>query len=227
MASRVQKIKFWDTFKNAKSVILHFFPVAEIGRYIHLLYFSYPQQIYSQFVEWGKKVLSPYSPKLSVYFLVLLLLITRKHPVYVPLYSESPLKQFKMLPPIIDTPKKKFKTLYKMVWNACYSQSVFISKVYPIQTLSKCENWTWLTCLHGQAVVECMQESWAVNQCDTASLARSHARTQHRTWPSPPPLRMMVRNQVEMVQLVTYREGALKWRFCPDPRDHCACVPNI
>ena len=81
MASRVQKIKLWDTFKNAKSVILHFFPVAEIGRNIHLLYFSYPQQIYSQFVEWGKKVLSPYSPQWSVYFPVLLLLITRKHPV--------------------------------------------------------------------------------------------------------------------------------------------------
>ena len=83
MASSVQKIKLWDTFKNAKSVILHFFPVAEIGRNIHLLYFSYPQQIYSQFVEWGKKVLSPYSPQWSVYFPVLLLLITRKHPVYV------------------------------------------------------------------------------------------------------------------------------------------------
>ena len=81
MASRVQKIKLWDTFKNAKSVILHFFPVAEIGRNIHLLYFSYPQQIYSQFVEWGKKVLSPHSPQWSVYFSVLLLLITRKHPV--------------------------------------------------------------------------------------------------------------------------------------------------
>ena len=83
MASSVQKIKLWDTFKNAKSVILHFFPVAEIGRNIHLLYFSYPQQIYSQFVEWGKKVLSPYSPQWSVYFPVLLLLITRKHPVYI------------------------------------------------------------------------------------------------------------------------------------------------
>ena len=55
MASRVQKIMFWDTFKNAKSVILHYFPVAEIGSNIHLLYFSYPQKIYSQFVEWGKK----------------------------------------------------------------------------------------------------------------------------------------------------------------------------
>ena len=83
MASRVQKIKLWDTFKNAKSVILHFFPVAEIGRNIHLLYFSYPQQIYSQFVEWGKKVLSPYSPQWSVYFSVLVLLITRKHPVVI------------------------------------------------------------------------------------------------------------------------------------------------
>ena len=82
MASRVQKIKLWDTFKNAKSVILHFFPVAEIGRNIHLLYFSYPQQIYSQFVEGGKKVLSPYSPQWSVYFPVLFLLITRKHPVF-------------------------------------------------------------------------------------------------------------------------------------------------
>ena len=81
MASRVQKIKLWDTFKNAKSVILHFFPVAEIGRNIHLLYFSYPQEIYSQFVEWEKKVLSSCSPQWSVYFPVLLLLITRKHPV--------------------------------------------------------------------------------------------------------------------------------------------------
>ena len=81
MASRVQKIKLWDTFKNAKSVILHFFPVAEIGRNIHLLYFSYPQQIYSQFVEWGKKVLSPYSPQLSVYYSVSLMQIARKHPV--------------------------------------------------------------------------------------------------------------------------------------------------
>ena len=42
MASRVQKIMFWDTFKNAKSVILDFFPVAEIGSNIQLLYFSYP-----------------------------------------------------------------------------------------------------------------------------------------------------------------------------------------
>ena len=45
MASRVQKIMFCDTFKNAKSVIFHFFPVAEIGSNIHLLYFSY--EIYS------------------------------------------------------------------------------------------------------------------------------------------------------------------------------------
>ena len=81
MTSRVQKIMFWDTFKKAKSVILHFFPVAEIGRNIHLLYFSYPQQIYSQFVKWGKKVLSPHSPQWCVHFPVLLLLITRKHPV--------------------------------------------------------------------------------------------------------------------------------------------------
>ena len=81
MASRVQKIMFWDTLKNAKSVILHFFPVAEIGRNIHLLYFSYLQEIYSQFVEWEKNVLSPYSPQWSVHFSVSLLLITRKHPV--------------------------------------------------------------------------------------------------------------------------------------------------
>jgi len=83
MASRVQKIMFWDTFKDAKSVILHFFPVAEIGRNIHLLYFSYLQEIYSQFVEWEKNVLSPYSPQWSVHFSVSLLLITRKHPVKV------------------------------------------------------------------------------------------------------------------------------------------------
>ena len=82
MASRVQKIMFWDTLKNAKSVILHFFPVAEIGRNINLLYFSYLQEIYSQFVEWEKNVLSPYSPQWSVHFSVSLLLITRKHPVY-------------------------------------------------------------------------------------------------------------------------------------------------
>ena len=83
MASRVQKIMFWDTFKNAKSVILHYFPVAEIGSNIHLLYFSYPQEIWAQFVEWGKKVLSPYRPHWSVYFSVSLLQIAGKHPVVV------------------------------------------------------------------------------------------------------------------------------------------------
>ena len=81
MASRVQKIMFWDTFKNAKSVILHYFPVAEIGSNIHLLYFSYPQEIWAQFVEWGKKVLRPYRPHWSVYFSVSLLQIAGKHPV--------------------------------------------------------------------------------------------------------------------------------------------------
>ena len=83
MASRVQKIMFWDTFKNAKSVILHYFPVAEIGSNIHLLYFSYPQEIWAQFVEWGKKVLSPYRPHWSVYFSVSLLQIAGKHPVII------------------------------------------------------------------------------------------------------------------------------------------------
>ena len=82
MDSRVQKIMFWDTLKNAKSVILHYFPVAEIGRNTHLLYFSYPQEIYSQFVEWEKNVWSPSSPQWSVHISVSLLLITRKHPVY-------------------------------------------------------------------------------------------------------------------------------------------------
>ena len=86
MASRVQKMMFWHTFKNAKSVNLDFFPVADIGRNIHLLYFSYPQEIYSQFVEWGKKVLSPYSPQWSVYFSVSLLQIAGKHPVYIHLF---------------------------------------------------------------------------------------------------------------------------------------------
>ena len=84
MASRVQKIMFWDTFKNAKSVILHYFPVAEIGSNIHLLYFSYPQEILAQFVEWGKKVLSPYRPHWSVYFSVSLLQIAGEHPVDIP-----------------------------------------------------------------------------------------------------------------------------------------------
>ena len=37
--------------ENAKSVILHYFPVAEMGSNIHLLYFSYPQEILAQFVE--------------------------------------------------------------------------------------------------------------------------------------------------------------------------------
>ena len=48
---------------------------------MHLLYFSYPQEIWAQFVEWGKKVLSPYSPQWSVYFSILLLQIAGKHPV--------------------------------------------------------------------------------------------------------------------------------------------------
>ena len=54
MASIVQKIMFGDTFKIAKTVILHFFPVAEIGRNKRILYLSYLQEIYSQFVEWEK-----------------------------------------------------------------------------------------------------------------------------------------------------------------------------
>ena len=62
---------------------LPFFPVAEIGSNIHLLYFSYPQEIWAQFVEWGKKVLSPYRPHWSVYFSVSLLQIAGKHPVVV------------------------------------------------------------------------------------------------------------------------------------------------
>ena len=74
MASRVQKIMFWDTLKKLKSVILHFFPGAEIGRKIYPLYFSYPQEIYSQFVA------------RSVYFSVLLLQIAGKHPVLFTLY---------------------------------------------------------------------------------------------------------------------------------------------
>ena len=66
----------WD-----RQQFLPFFPVAEIGSIMHLLYFSYPQEIWAQFVEWGKKVLSPYSPQWSVYFSVSLLQKPRKHPV--------------------------------------------------------------------------------------------------------------------------------------------------
>ena len=68
----------WD-----RQQFLPFFPVAEIGSIMHLLYFSYPQEIWAQFVEWGKKVLSPYSPQWSVYFSVSLLQIAGKHPVFV------------------------------------------------------------------------------------------------------------------------------------------------
>ena len=66
----------WD-----RQQFLPFFPVAEIGSIMHLLYFSYPQEILAQFVEWGKKVLSPYSPQWSVYFSISLLQIAGKHPV--------------------------------------------------------------------------------------------------------------------------------------------------
>ena len=66
----------WD-----RQQFLPFFPVAEIGSIMHLLYFSYPQEIWAQFVEWGKKVLSPYSPQWSVYFSVSLLQKPGKHPV--------------------------------------------------------------------------------------------------------------------------------------------------
>ena len=66
----------WD-----RQQFLPFFPVAEIGSIMHLLYFSYPQEIWAQFVEWGKKVLSPYSPQWSVYFSISLLQIAGKHPV--------------------------------------------------------------------------------------------------------------------------------------------------
>ena len=68
----------WD-----RQQFLPFFPVAEIGSIMHLLYFSYPQEIWAQFVEWGKKVLSPYSPQWSVYFSVSLLQIAGKHPVFI------------------------------------------------------------------------------------------------------------------------------------------------
>ena len=64
----------WD-----RQQFLPFFPVAEIGSIMHLLYFSYPQEIWAQFVEWGKKVLSPYRPHWSVYFSVSLLQIAGKH----------------------------------------------------------------------------------------------------------------------------------------------------
>ena len=66
----------WD-----RQQFLPFFPVAEIGSIMHLLYFSYPQEILAQFVEWGKKVLSPYRPHWSVYFSISLLQIAGKHPV--------------------------------------------------------------------------------------------------------------------------------------------------
>ena len=66
----------WD-----RQQFLPFFPVAEIWSIMHLLYFSYPQEIWAQFVEWGKKVLSPYSPQWSVYFSISLLPIAGKHPV--------------------------------------------------------------------------------------------------------------------------------------------------
>ena len=71
----------WD-----RQQFLPFFPVAEIGSIMHLLYFSYPQEILAQFVEWGKKVLSPYSPQWSVYFSISLLQIAGKHPVFIICY---------------------------------------------------------------------------------------------------------------------------------------------
>ena len=68
----------WD-----RQQFLPFFPVAEIWSIMHLLYFSYPQEILAQFVEWGKKVWSPYSPQWSVYFSISLLPIAGKHPVII------------------------------------------------------------------------------------------------------------------------------------------------
>ena len=75
----------WD-----RQQFLPFFPVAEIGSIMHLLYFSYPQEIWAQFVEWGKKVLSPYSPQWSVYFSISLLQIAGKHPVYLMIFLWLP-----------------------------------------------------------------------------------------------------------------------------------------
>ena len=75
----------WD-----RQQFLPFFPVAEIESIMHLLYFSYPQEIWAQFVEWGKKVLSPYSPQWSVYFSVSLLQIAGKHPVFPHLSPTHP-----------------------------------------------------------------------------------------------------------------------------------------
>ena len=74
----------WD-----RQQFLPFFPVAEIGSIMHLLYFSYPQEILAQFVEWGKKVWSPYSPQWSVYFSISLLQIAGKHPVLVGLRKKN------------------------------------------------------------------------------------------------------------------------------------------
>ena len=75
----------WD-----RQQFLPFFPVAEIGSIMHLLYFSYPQEIWAQFVEWGKKVLSPYRPQWSVYFSISLLQIAGKHPVNILILTFSP-----------------------------------------------------------------------------------------------------------------------------------------
>ena len=116
--------------KKSKSVILHFFPVAEIGRKKHLSYFSYPQEIYSQYVEWEKKVLSPYSHQWSVYFPVLLLLITRIHPVLG--YGRW-------------TDSEAILTITKLYWNVSFAQKLclvlcFVS--FPIAKLIdiyKCE----------------------------------------------------------------------------------------
>ena len=118
MASRVQKIMFWDTFKNAKSVILHYFPVAEIGSNIHLLYFSYPQEIWAQFVEWGKKVLSPYRPQWSVYFSVLLLPIAGKLPVL-----EAPSRKLCLEQRICDTQPELYHR--RVGWGAGGSKSPY------------------------------------------------------------------------------------------------------
>ena len=68
----------WD-----RQQFLPFFTCCLMSQKCKLCFLLYLKEIYAQFVEWGKKVLSPYTPQWSVYFSFSLLQIASKHPVPV------------------------------------------------------------------------------------------------------------------------------------------------
>ena len=82
MTSRVQKIKFWDHLYKCKICNIAFFSCCwNWEKYTSFIFLLSTANLLPV-CRVRKKGFEPYSPQWSVYFPVLLLLITRKHPVY-------------------------------------------------------------------------------------------------------------------------------------------------